>query len=258
MRIEGEHLSWSAGGNIIVDGISVPAMPGRVLGLLGPNGSGKSTLLGMLARTIRPAAGVVCLDGRELAEWEPRELARTLSVVQQKSTTDQEVTVHDVIDLGRTPHRHSWMGAGVRDREVVLAAARRTGIEHLLQRDWHTLSGGEQQRAHLARAFAQEGRVMLLDEPTNHLDIVHQLEILETLREPDLTVVVALHDLNLATAFCDEVLVLSGGTAVCLGAPAEVLTEELIAEVYRVEVRILYPEQDGLPLFQFLRPITSS
>jgi len=140
----------------------------------------------------------------------------------------------------------------------VADAARRTGIEHLLTRDWQTLSGGEQQRAHLARAFAQEGQLMLLDEPTNHLDISHQLEILATLRESGVSVVVALHDLNLATSFCDEVLVIHQGRAVCLGKPAEVLTADLIREVYGVEVRILHPEGDETPLFQFLRPTSSA
>ena len=257
MRIEAEDLSWWASGVLIVDGITVPALPGRVLGLLGPNGSGKSTLLGMLARTIQPSVGVVKLDGREYRDWGARELAQFLSVVQQKSTTDQDVTVRDVIDLGRIPHRRPWEGAGREDREVVVQAARRTGIEHLLDRDWQTLSGGEQQRAHLARAFAQAGQVMLLDEPTNHLDIAHQLDILATLRQTRATVVVALHDLNLATTFCDEVLVLSRGQAVCLGAPADVLTEELIRQVYGVEVRILRPEGEDTPLFQFLKSVPS-
>jgi iron compound ABC transporter, ATP-binding protein len=254
MRLEAEDLTWMAGNTIIVDGISVPAMPGRILGLLGPNGSGKSTLLGMLARTIQPRAGMVLLDGKPQAQWPPVEVARRMSVVQQKATTDQDVTVRDVIDLGRIPHRRRWSGPSPRDREMVAQAAQRTGIEHLLDRDWQTLSGGEQQRAHLARAFAQEGQVMLLDEPTNHLDISHQLEILAALRDSGVSVVVALHDLNLATTFCDEVLVIHQGQAVCLGKPAEVLTADLIREVYGVEVRILHPEGDEAPLFQFLRP----
>lgn len=252
MKLEAEDLTWTAGNSVIVDGISVPARPGTILGLLGPNGSGKSTLLGMLARVIRPVRGTVTLDGRALDEWHPGEAARIMAVVQQKSTTDQDVTVADVIDLGRIPHRRRWAGASLKDRQVVRDAARRTGIEHLLDRDWHTLSGGEQQRAHLARAFAQQGDVMLLDEPTNHLDIAHQLEIMTTLRECGVSVVVALHDLNLATTFCDEVLVLHQGRAVCLGSPAEVLTAERILDVYGVRVRILHPDGDDKPLFQFI------
>ena len=258
MKLETENLTWTAGSAIIVDGISVPAMPGRILGLLGPNGSGKSTLLGMLARTIQPRSGEIILGDRPYAQWTPTQIAQRISVVQQKATTDQDVTVQDVIDLGRIPHRRRWAGPNPQDRKVVADAARRTGIEHLLTRDWQTLSGGEQQRAHLARAFAQEGQLMLLDEPTNHLDISHQLEILATLRESGVSVVVALHDLNLATSFCDEVLVIHQGRAVCLGKPAEVLTADLIREVYGVEVRILHPEGDETPLFQFLRPTSSA
>ena len=258
MKLEATELTWSAGNRIIVDGISVPAMPGRILGLLGPNGSGKSTLLGMLARTVRPQFGTVTLDGQPHDSWAPIEIARRVSVVQQKATTDQDVTVRDVIDLGRIPHRRRWAGPGPKDRRLIEAAARRTGVEHLLDRDWQTLSGGEQQRAHLARAFAQEGKIMLLDEPTNHLDIAHQLDILATLRNAKVSVIVALHDLNLATSFCDEVLVLHDGQAICLGKPAEVLTVELIREVYGVEVRILHPEGTETPLFQFLRPVSTA
>lgn len=254
MRLEAQDLTWTAGNSVIVDGISVPACPGAVLGLLGPNGSGKSTLLGMLARVIRPTAGSASLDGRGLNEWEPSEIARVVSVVQQNSTTDQDVTVADVIDLGRIPHRRRWAQPSPADREAVAAAAHRTRITGLLDRDWQTLSGGEQQRAHLARAFAQQGQVMLLDEPTNHLDIAHQLDILATLKDSGVSVVVALHDLNLATTYCDQVLVLHQGCAVCLGRPAEVLTADLILDVYGVEVRILHPDGDDKPLFQFLRP----
>jgi len=126
-------------------------------------------------------------------------------------------------------------------------------------RRWdNSLQSSSSNSIHLARAFAQVGQVMLLDEPTNHLDISHQLDILKTLRETGLGVVVALHDLNLATTFCDEVLVLHKGRAVCLGRPADVLTEDLIREVYGVEVRILHPDGDETPLFQFLRPVTQT
>ncbi len=253
MRLEAKDVTWSAGGTVIIDGIDVTAIPGHVLGLLGPNGAGKSTLMNALARLVTPDRGELSLDGRPYAQWGRREMARTLVAVQQQAGTDQDVIVADVIDLGRIPHRSRWAGVSRHDREVAARAARLTGVEHLMQRHWQTLSGGEQQRVQLARAFAQEGRIMLLDEPTNHLDIAHQLDVLDRVRATGLTVVVALHDLNLAAAYCDEVLVLKGGRAVHYGPPARVLTAEVVRDVYRVEVRVLHPAPDGPPLFQYLR-----
>lgn len=253
MRLEAKDVTWSAGGTVIIDGIDVTAIPGHVLGLLGPNGAGKSTLMNALARLVTPDRGELSLDGRPYAQWGRREMARTLVAVQQQAGTDQDVLVADAIDLGRIPHRSRWAGVSRHDREVAARAARLTGVEHLMQRHWQTLSGGEQQRVQLARAFAQEGRIMLLDEPTNHLDIAHQLDVLDRVRATGLTVVVALHDLNLAATYCDEVLVLKGGRAVHYGPPAQVLTAEVVRDVYRVEVRVLHPDPDGPPLFQYLR-----
>ncbi|WP_316669296.1 ABC transporter ATP-binding protein [uncultured Propionibacterium sp.] len=253
MRLEAKGVGWSAGGSVIIDGIDVTAVPGHVLGLLGPNGAGKSTLMNVLARLVEPDRGELSLDGRDYSQWGRREMARTLVAVQQQATTDQDVLVEDVIDLGRIPHRSHWAGVSGHDRRVVRRAARATRVEHLLERHWWTLSGGEQQRVQIARAFAQEGRIMLLDEPTNHLDIAHQLDVLDRVRATGLTVVVALHDLNLAAAYCDEVLVLEGGRAVHYGPPAQVLTAEVVREVYKVEVRVLHPEPGGPPLFQYLR-----
>ena len=253
MRLGAKGVGWSAGGTVIIDGIDVTAVPGHVLGLLGPNGAGKSTLMNVLARLVEPDHGELSLDGRDYSQWGRREMARTLVAVQQQATTEQDVIVEDVIDLGRIPHRGRWSGISRHDREVVRRAARQTGVEQLLQRHWQTLSGGEQQRVQIARAFAQEGRIMLLDEPTNHLDIAHQLDMLDRVRATGLTVVVALHDLNLAAAYCDEVLVLQDGRAVHYGRPAQVLTAEVVREVYRVEVRVLHPDPDGPPLFQYLR-----
>ena len=170
MRLEAKGVGWSAGGTVIIDGIDVTAVPGHVLGLLGPNGAGKSTLMNVLARLVAPDHGELSLDGRDYSQWGRREMARTLVAVQQQATTEQDVIVEDVIDLGRIPHRGRWSGISRHDRGVVRRAARQTGVEQLLQRHWQSLSGGEQQRVQIARAFAQEGRIMLLDEPTNHLD----------------------------------------------------------------------------------------
>ena len=254
MKVIAENLSWFAGSKVIVDGISFQVKKGKILGLLGPNGSGKSTLISILSRVLLPATGNLSMDSRPYSEWERKEFAREMAVVQQSVSTESEVSVRDVIDLGRIPHRKSWQSTTERDKDVIDAVAKQTGVEELLNRRWQTLSGGEQQRTHLARAFAQDGQIMVLDEPTNHLDIAHQLEILETLKQSGLTVVIAIHDLNLACHFCDDVLVLSRGKAVCFGPPKEVISLELIRHVYRVEAEAVLTG-DGRRMFNFLRSV---
>lgn len=255
IELAAQDISWSVGKKTLVDQLSIAARTGEIVGLLGPNGSGKTTFLKTLARTLTPESGQRELKAKDYGEWEPKAFARTLAVVQQQATTEQDLQVEEVIDLGRIPHRNRWVGQQEKDKEIIAQAAQSAGIAHLLDRSWATLSGGEQQRTHLARAFAQEPEVLILDEPTNHLDISKQLEMLQLLRGSQLCVIVALHDLNLAARYCDRVMVLKEGKTVAMGTPQEVLTAELIESVYGVRVRILYPEPQEPPLIQFLEPI---
>jgi iron complex transport system ATP-binding protein len=247
-----DRVAWTAAGTLILDGVSIAPRPGAVTGLLGPNGSGKSTLLRLLAGVLAPSAGVVSLDGEPLAGVARRAAARRIALVQQQSDTQVELTVGDVVRLGRIPHRRAWSAASAADERAVAAALERSGLADRAGRLWRTLSGGERQRVQIARALAQEPRELLLDEPTNHLDIQHQLELLDLVRGLDLTCVVALHDLNLAAAYCDELVVLREGRVVAAGAPAKVLTEELVADVYGVRARITHPDPDGVPHIRFL------
>ncbi|MFT3661890.1 MAG: ABC transporter ATP-binding protein [Gordonia sp. (in: high G+C Gram-positive bacteria)] len=243
MRLEADRISWSVGSTLIVDGVSLTAEPGQVVGLLGPNGSGKSSLLRVIAG-LRPADdGDVRMGEDEVRSLARRTVARRMAFVEQSVVTDQDFTVADVVDLGRIPHRRPWSPASARDAETVRWAAEATGVVDHLDRQYATLSGGERQRVQLARALAQEPSILLLDEPTNHLDIAHQLEILRLVRESNTTVVVALHDLNLAAAYCDRVVVLNRGRAVAAGPPAEVLTEALISEVYGVRARVVHDDE---------------
>ncbi|KAA1424427.1 ABC transporter ATP-binding protein [Mumia zhuanghuii] len=239
MTLRAHEVSWSVGGRLIVDGVSVDPPHGATVGLLGPNGSGKSTLLRLLAGVRRPSAGVVTLDDSPLDGWHRRALARRVGVVEQEVWTDADPLVRDVIDLGRIPHRRSLAPRTAADDEAVRRAADATGLSDRLDRSYATLSGGERQRVQIARALAQEPTELLLDEPTNHLDVRHQLELLALVRDAPVTAVVALHDLNLAAAFCDRVLVLADGRVVAAGKPADVLTSALIAEVYGVEAEVV-------------------
>ncbi len=238
MTLEARDVSWTRGGALIVDGVTVHPEPGSTVGLLGPNGSGKSSLLRLLHGAARPDGGEVLLDGVPLASLRRREIARAVAVVTQHAETDTDIVVRDVVRLGRTPHLPLWSGAGGRDETAVDEALARVGLSDKADRLWHTLSGGERQRAQIARALAQEPRELLLDEPTNHLDIRHQLEILALVSTLPITSVIALHDLNLAAMFCDTVLVLQGGRVVAGGDPRDVLTPALIADVYGVRARV--------------------
>ncbi|MCH1865531.1 ABC transporter ATP-binding protein [Nocardioides sp. CFH 31398] len=235
MSITARAVSWAARDRLVVDGVDLHVPPGATVGLLGPNGSGKSTLLRLLAG-LRPASsGVVRLGDDDLSGLGRRAVARRLAVVDQESGTDTDPTVAEVVALGRLPHRRPWAGERDVDRAAVLRAATAMRTEHLLARRYATLSGGERQRVQLARALAQEPSELLLDEPTNHLDVRHQLELLALVVSADVTTVLALHDLTLAMSFCDEVVVLDGGRVVAAGAPATVVTADLVARVYGVE-----------------------
>lgn len=247
-----DEVSWSADGAVIVDGISLRVEPGSTVGLLGPNGSGKSSLLRLLAGLRRPLRGAVLLGGTDLREIGRRDLARRVAVVEQEVSTEIDLTVAEVVALGRLPHRSSWGGVRDGDHAAIADALRHTGLRPLAARRWHSLSGGERQRAQIARALAQQPSELLLDEPTNHLDIAHQLAVLDLVRRLPLTSIVCLHDLNLAATFCDSLLVLAGGRAVAAGDPRDVLTENLVHRVYGVRCDISTDRPGGPPHIRFL------
>ncbi|WP_127782854.1 ABC transporter ATP-binding protein [Rhodococcus sp. X156] len=236
------EVSWETRGRLIVDGVSLAPAVGATVGLLGPNGSGKSTLLRMLAGLRRPTQGAVQVAGTDAARLPRRRLARQVAVVEQEVSSDQDLLVREVVSLGRVPHRPAWAAPSREDAAAVVRAADLTGVADRLDQRYATLSGGERQRVQIARALAQQPEVLLLDEPTNHLDVRHQLDLLALVRTTAVTTVVALHDLNLAAAYCDQVLVLDQGRAVAAGPPATVLTADLIAAVYGVAARVLSDE----------------
>ncbi|OBZ92091.1 histidinol phosphatase [Pararhizobium polonicum] len=238
MSISVRDVHWSAGGLMIVDGISIDVTPGRTLGLLGPNGSGKSSLLRLICRLRNVKSGVIALGNTDIAAMARLDIARRVAFVEQQATTEAQVTVLDVVRLGRTPHRGPLSPWSAADDMAVNAALRHVGMPERAGQLWHTLSGGERQRVHIARALAQTPSELLLDEPTNHLDIQHQLEILGLVTRLPVTSIIALHDLNLAAMFCDNLAVLHKGKVVAAGTPEEVLTEDLIADVFGVRAYI--------------------
>jgi iron complex transport system ATP-binding protein len=252
MTLAAQDLRWSAGGRLILGGVTLQAAPGRMLGLLGPNGSGKSSLLHLLAGLRRPAAGQALLDGQPISRMPRRSAARRIALVAQHSETEAAVTVQEVVRLGRTPHRGPLSGWSAADEAALDAALGHTALHALRDRRWHSLSGGERQRTQIARALAQQPTHLLLDEPTNHLDIRHQLEILALVARLPVTSIVALHDLNLAAMFCDELALLQDGQLAAAGTPAAVLTEARIRAVFGVRAEVGPSPQPGRIRVQFV------
>lgn len=251
MTLAANAVRWLAGRKVIVDDVTVSVEPGQTLGLIGPNGSGKSSLIRLLAGLRSPAAGEVVLGGKPMSGLGRRELARRVAVVEQHSMTEANVTVLDVVRLGRTPHRSALSSWTSEDDRIVTEALARVDLEDRSDQFWHTLSGGERQRVQLARALAQSPSFLILDEPTNHLDIQHQIDILRLVAELPVTTIVAIHDLNLAARFCDQIAVLSDGRLIGCGAPMEILTEGLIASVFGVDAHVSTSQHHGRLHIQF-------
>ncbi len=252
MSLRADQVGWSSDGRLIVDDISLTLPPRGTLGVIGPNGSGKSTLLRLLAGVREPAQGRVSLDERTLKDWPRRALARRVALVEQHPGTEVDITVQDIVRLGRTPHRGALTPWTQHDQTIVDQALASTGVAELRQRRWHSLSGGERQRTQIARALAQCPSELLLDEPTNHLDIQHQLQLLQLIQALPVTCVMALHDLNLAAMFCDRLVLLQHGRVVASGSPEQVITAELIARVYGVRADVSRSAHHGRPHIQYL------
>lgn len=239
------------GGEPVLRDLSFSVGAGEIVAVLGPNGTGKTTLVRLACRSVAPDSGRIELFGRDLAMLEARERARQVAVVPQESRPAFDFTVEEMVRMGRTPHLRLLGLETSRDRAGVDEALRRTGIAALANRNLGSLSGGERQRAVLARALAQEPRLLLLDEPTAFLDLKHRLALYDLLRrlnrETSLTVVVASHDLDLAARHCDRLIFLSEGAVFADGAPVDVLTPGVLRQVYGVVADVRIDAATGRP-----------
>ncbi|MET8471832.1 ABC transporter ATP-binding protein [Streptomyces sp. NPDC006422] len=247
-----ENLTLTAGARRLVDDVSLTARPGETVGLVGPNGSGKSTLLRAVYRVLRPAEGTVRVDGSDAWALPVRRLARTVAAVVQDAGADLELTVREVVAMGRAPHKRLLAGDTAADSALIEASLDAVDAARLADRPFAQLSGGERQRVLIARALTQEPSLLVLDEPTNHLDIRHQLEILSALRRLPATVLIALHDLNLAAHYCDRLYVLRDGEVVAAGPPGDVLTPRLLSEVYGVAAEVAVHPRTRRPQVTYL------
>ncbi|MFF5256269.1 ABC transporter ATP-binding protein [Streptomyces leeuwenhoekii] len=247
-----DGVTLTAGAHRLVEDVSLTARPGEVVGLVGPNGSGKSSLLRAVYRVLRPAAGQIGVDGADAWSLPVRQLARRVAAVVQESSAESDLSVREVVAMGRTPHKRLLDGDTPEDADLIRSALAAVDATALAHRPFDRLSGGERRRVLIARALAQQPSLLVLDEPTNHLDIRHQLEVLATVRRLPATVLVALHDLNLAAYYCDRLYVLCDGKVTASGPPADILTPQLLAEVYGVECEVAVHPRTGAPQVTFL------
>ncbi|OON42059.1 histidinol phosphatase [Izhakiella australiensis] len=238
MKISVNNLSVALQKRQILHQICFASDARQTTGLLGPNGSGKSTLLKCLAGLLPGGGQSVMLNDTLLMNIGQRARARRLAFVGQHAETEDNLRVEDIVRLGRTPHRGSFSLWSLQDQMAVDEAIEQTHLQALADRSWHQLSGGERQRCQIARALAQKPEILLLDEPTNHLDIQYQLELMQLISELPVTVIIALHDLNLAANFCQQLVILKTGKVEACGSPERVLTPALIKSTWNINATV--------------------
>lgn len=239
MKISAEHIELSYGNVQILKDVSLGSEKKEFIGIVGPNGSGKSTLLKCIYRVLKPDRGCIYLGDEKLQNMSYRESARKVAVVAQHNYYNFDFSVRDVVLMGRAPHKRLLERDHSEDYKIVEMALKTVGMEKFAERSFSTLSGGEQQRVILARALAQQTPCLILDEPTNHLDITHQIQLMRMVKQLNINVIAAIHDLNMAALFCDRIYILKDGQIAGTGTPESVLTREVIWDVYRVETEIV-------------------
>jgi iron complex transport system ATP-binding protein len=252
VRLAAEHVRLAYDDRVVVDDLDLALTDGSFTAIVGPNGCGKSTLLRALGRLLRPSSGQVLLDGRAIARTPTREVAKVLGLLPQSPVAPEGLTVAELVARGRHPHQ-SWLRQWSRDDEAVVGEALAwTDLTELAERPVDELSGGQRQRAWISMALAQGTDLLLLDEPTTYLDLAHQIDVLELVArlhaERGRTVVVVLHDLNLAARYAQRLVAMKDGALVASGTPDEVLTEAMLAEVFELEARVLTDPVSGTPM----------
>ncbi|WP_229070082.1 ABC transporter ATP-binding protein [Actinoplanes sp. DH11] len=249
LRTTGLGLGYD--GRTVVTGLDLRVTPGRITAVVGPNACGKSTLLRGLARLLRPAAGAVLLDGRDLHRLPTREIAARIGVLPQQPIAPDGITVADLVARGRHPHQRWLRQWSADDERAVTAALAATGVSDLAGRPVDELSGGQRQRVWIALVLAQDTDLLLLDEPTTFLDLAHQLEVLDLLADLNAagrTVVAVLHDLNMACRYAHEIIAMRAGAVVAQGPPDRIITPDLVEAVFGVRARVITDPTTGTPL----------
>lgn len=244
MNISINHVSAGYGKKQVLKDVSISFESGKLTGIIGPNGCGKSTLLKCIYRVLPLWRGEISVGEKLISSMSYKESAKRTAVLSQHHGAGFDFTVEEVVLLGRTPYKGITEGNSLEDKEIARRAMAETGVLSMAERHFSMLSGGEQQRAMLARALTQETPCLILDEPTNHLDITYQLQIMNLVSSQHLTVVAAIHDLNIAAMYCDKLVAMKDGEIRAVGTPKEILTPERIWELYHVKAEV-FPRKDG-------------
>lgn len=240
MKLQVEHLSFSyQEEKKIIDDIHLHVKKGELVGIIGPNGSGKSTILKNIYRALKPDSGAVFLDGEAIYKMSSKKTAKKLGVVGQENSIPFDFSVGEIVAMGRSPYKKLLEGETEEDEKIVVNALKQVNLEHMIHKSYMHLSGGEKQRVIIARVLAQQTEFLLLDEPTNHLDIHHQLQIFDLIKELGVTVLSAIHDLNIAALYCDRLYIVKDGKIVAFGTPVEVLTKEIILQVFDIHTDVI-------------------
>lgn len=252
MRLEVSNLSFAYYDKNIIEDISLNVNKGDFVGIIGPNGSGKSTVLKNLYRALQPDRGYAYLDGEDLYKMSYKKSATKLGVVGQENFVPFDFRVEEIVAMGRSPHKGLFDGDTKEDREIVMRSLEQIGMAGMEKRNYLHLSGGEKQRVILARALAQQTDFLILDEPTNHLDIYYQLQIFDLVKSLGVTVLSAIHDLNIAAMYCNRLYVMKDGHVSRCGTPEEILTPEVIYEVYGIKADVRIHPVTRKPSITFL------
>lgn len=242
-RIVTDDLKVGYGKELIVDGLNLTIPDSKITCIIGPNGCGKSTILKTIARILKPAGGAVLLDGKAIHSQPTKVIAQKVAILAQSPHTPEEMTVKDLVSYGRAPYQKGFGQLTNKDWEMVHWALEETNLLEFADRYVHSLSGGQRQRVWIAMALAQDTDILLLDEPTTYLDLAHQLDVLQVLeklnKKQNKTIVMVLHDLNHAARFSDYLIALRDGQIVKAGEPSEVMTNEVLREVFDIDAKIV-------------------
>ena len=238
MRMNVDKLTFSYDEKTAVDKVCIEIKKGEFTGIIGPNGSGKSTLLKNIYRALNPDSGEITLDGENLLKMKHKKAAQKMAVVGQENEMAFDFTVEEIVAMGRSPHKKLFDADTKHDKYIVHHALEHLGMENMAKRSFQKLSGGEKQRVLLARTVAQESDFLILDEPTNHLDINYQMQMFDFVKRLKVTVLSAMHDLNMAALYCDKIYAMKDGKIILCGTPEEVLTEENIRNLFGVNCSV--------------------
>lgn len=236
--LEIKNLSYKIKDKTILDNISIKFPEKKFIGIIGANGAGKSTLLKNIYGILTPTSGDIIIDNQNIKDMNGRERAKKIAVLAQEDREQFDFKIEEIVEMGRYPYKSIFENYSKKDKEIAINRLKEVGMEKYIGRNFKELSGGEKQRVLIARALAQDTPILILDEPTNHLDIGYQLQLLHLIKHLDKSVISALHDLNVASIFCDYIYILKDGKLVKEGTPEEVLNKEILKEIFNIECYI--------------------